>query len=133
MSEHLFVMVILVSTGSCVYLLFFIAKLLSARSQNVDHRINDRKTTDAFLRLDGIIKGAVNTTNQKIVNYLKDTDSFFQLDKDEAFNQTRWSILNTVREQDLKDLYPYLPDIDEWINNRIEYHVTMEKLPVQRH
>lgn len=127
MNSIINVIEIIVIGLSILSLLFFIIKFLNSTSKEIRLDTTDIKINAYINRLDNIVKTSVIAINQTMVNPLKESNSFFLLDKEEAFESCKENIYKALQNNQ-KDLYtPYLSNLDEWINTRIEYYVKLNK------
>lgn len=108
-------------------LIFYFVKLLSA-SYSKGKIIKERESAkESMSKLDHTIMLSVMTVNKSMVNSLKDRGLFLQLEKEEVFYEAKDRIMDLVKEDDIAPLGVYIKNIDEWIDNRIEYYVNILK------
>ncbi|ABR47681.1 hypothetical protein Amet_1485 [Alkaliphilus metalliredigens QYMF] len=127
MNNLLYITSTIVLMGSVLALAIFGIKLLSALGRH-SHCLNKQGKVDEIMsQLDDTIKLSVIMINNSMVERLKQSNSFYQQDREEAFYEAKNRIMHMVNEQDVQYLHPYIDNIDEWINNRIEYYVRFLK------
>jgi len=102
-----------------LYLIRLSISLFKYRAAVESHN-KARKTLDF---LDYLIETCVLSTNQSFVEPLKQSGCFMQQDKEEAFQETLCKVNCMLNKQKLLYLNGYIGSIDEWISNKIEYHV----------
>ncbi len=127
MSNTIAVISLVVITISCLVMLYYVYKLTKARISCFDRECSLEKAISLFNHIDSLIRTHVTSLNQTLVDKLKNTESFTQLDKDEAFESCRENIYKCLTGYDTNILKPYVNDIHEWIKNRIEYYVKILK------
>lgn len=120
-------LVILVALCSGLFLAFYYIKLLLVTGKKSAVAVKYQKQHQLLSFLDGAVKSSVAATNQTMVEALKKSESFFQQEKEEAFTDARTRINRVLAGKDMKELSPYIGDIDEWIRDRIEYYVRLHK------
>ncbi|SHJ66802.1 hypothetical protein SAMN02745975_02599 [Geosporobacter subterraneus DSM 17957] len=123
MSSLLYIISTTVIIGSILVVLYYCAKLLSAINNREKTIKNHKKIDEIMSKLDNTIMQSVMTVNKSMVNNLKEADSFFQQEKEEAFLEAKDRVMKIITEEDLQFLESYMEDVNEWINNRIEYYV----------
>ncbi len=112
----------------CILLLFYYCmKLLSAVINRGKSTREHKKIDETMSKLDNTILLSVMTVNKSMVDRLKESQSFFQQEKEEAFHEAKDRIMNIINEEEIQCLNTYIGNIDEWINNRIEYYVKILK------
>ncbi|KAB3534872.1 hypothetical protein F8154_07750 [Alkaliphilus pronyensis] len=123
MSSLLYIISNLIIIVSTVILIAFGLKLI--RSLNRESKLigNIEYTDELFNRIDSIILVSVITVSNTMVNRLKNEKAFFQKEKEEAFEEAKNRIANIINTQDTQHIGAYIDNIDEWIDNRIEYYV----------
>jgi len=122
---HILSMIMIIS--AILVLLAFGMKMLSSLYRESKFVNGSETTREIMSQLNDTIKLSVMITNKSIVEKLKQSDSFLQQDKEEAFYEAKNRVLSIANEEDLKKLQPYINNIDEWINSRIEYYVRVSK------
>ncbi|QUH27053.1 hypothetical protein [Serpentinicella alkaliphila] len=117
----------IVIIGSILVLVTFGLNLLSSLYRESKFVNNSEKANETLNQLNDTIKLSVMITNKSFVEKLKQSNSFLQQDKEEAFFETKNRILSIANDKDLEFLKPYINNVDEWINGRIEYYVRTSK------
>ncbi len=130
MTDIIHAIIIGAAVLSVLVLLYYLRKLAGAAHMKMDTHIKHAKTDSYLKQLDDIILSNVVYTNQTFVDPMRKSESFSQLDKNEAFEFCRERVLQTISRENTA-LSPYIDDMDEWINSRIEYHIRMQK-PVNK-
>ncbi|MCX8130412.1 MAG: hypothetical protein N3I35_09965 [Clostridia bacterium] len=113
--------------SSIVVTLFFTIRLIDVIRRNINSDLKNNEFQKNFVQLDEIIESNVIATNQSLVNILKESNTFCQLDKEEAFESCKEKIYKMLKENAGRSSYRYLVNLDEWINGRIEYYVRANK------
>lgn len=116
-----------VAVFSILAVLFFVVRLISAGTNAVIADARNSQWNKYMNRLENIIQSNVIATDQTFVGPLKETNSFFPLDKDEAFESCREKIYKLLGEDKNLRNRLYLDNLDPWILSRIEYYVRMKK------
>ena len=123
MNDLLGFTITMVLTVSSLALLLFIVKLLHAYMKKDDMEYEQKDLLTLLSELDDIIRTCVIATNETAVKMLKASGSFYQMDKEEAFEGTREKIISIAGKKNLLKLEGFIGDINYWIDNRIEYYV----------
>ena len=94
------------------------------------------KTDNTYLQqcieiLDNTITTAVIAVNQTYVEELKKAGEFNKEAQEEAFNKVFESVQATLTEEAVTCLQTALGDLEEYISNKIEESVVLEKLPME--
>lgn len=108
-------------------ILAFGVRILSSLYKESRFVNNSEKANEIINQLDETIRLSVMITNKSFVDKLKQSNSFLQQDKEEAFYEAKNRTLNLIDEEDLTLIQAYINDSDEWINSRIEYYVRLLK------
>ena len=128
MDKLLITILMLIAIGCLTVLLLYFVSLLSYALKRKEF-LNDRcRFYECMKRLDEVVRRSVVATNQRLVSNLKKSGNFFQIDKEEAFYQTLSAVNSIIKEEDLSIISRDIKNPTEWINNRIEYYVKLEKL-----
>ncbi|SCZ01694.1 hypothetical protein [Alkaliphilus peptidifermentans] len=127
MSSFIYITSTIVIIGSILALLFFIIKLVSALCKESNCISYHEKADATMSRLDNTIMLSVMTINKSMVEERKKSNSFLQKDKEEAFQESKDRIMNILSNEDLQHLSIYIDNMEEWIDNRIEYYVRVLK------
>lgn len=127
MNDLIFILDLVVIIGSAAALVFYSLKFIVANSRKSNIELILSRADNLLYLLDKVIESSVWVTNKTIVNKLKKSQNYFQIDKEEAFAETIFRIYSAINLENPKALYPYIEDINEWIKNRIEYYVYFEK------
>ena len=127
MKDVLMLLTFMAIVVSSVVLLFYSIKLKRAVIKNMRVKKDLMDIDNVKLELDEIIKTSVSATNQTIVGELKKEDEFLELEREEAFIECKSMVKSIVDKSQLSRLSAIVNDVDEWIDNRIEYYVRLEK------
>ena len=126
MNEILKIITISVIAVSLIVLVSHIAIYLKVNSKKKCTDTCCKKHDTLLSNLDRLIKANVIATNQTVVDQMKSSNIFMQLDREEAFEKTKCNIIKTIDKNQLTLLQSCMGNLDEWINSRIEYHVGRE-------
>ncbi|AOT69315.1 hypothetical protein [Geosporobacter ferrireducens] len=127
MNNLLYMISTSVIIGCILVLFYYCMKLLSAVINRGKSTREHKKIDETMSKLDNTILLSVMTVNKSMVDRLKESQSFFQQEKEEAFHEAKDRIMNIINEEEIQCLNTYIGNIDEWINNRIEYYVKILK------
>ncbi len=119
----IFVLVVAVSI-ILAYLCRMLRRLISSKNEDMSYE----NYKNSFKLLDEIIKSSVVSINKGMVNDLKVSSSFYQMNREEAFLSCRNNIIKIINEKGFKNLESGIGDINSWIDERIEYYVNKEKV-----
>lgn len=127
MDKYLGIFCIVISLLSVIAIVVYIVLFLHSSMKTIELRRKHICLQNSLSRLDDAIHTSVTATNQIMVNHLKQSGDLSQLDREEAFEQCRCKVYGMICHEQLCQLQPYIGNVDEWIRNRIEYMVNMEK------
>lgn len=123
MNSLLYIISTITIVGSIMVLIYYCMRLLSAVSHKGKFIKKNNDTDEIMAKFDNSIMLSVMTVNKSMVDKLKESNSFFQQEKEEAFYESKDRIKNIINDEEIQCLKLYIHDMDEWINNRIEYYV----------
>ena len=127
MDNLLYLLFIISIFFSAAAVLFYLITWLKAKVRVTEDGISHYRSGEALTRLDDTIKCSVISTNRTMADMLKKSGSFTQQDREEAFALTRRKISMLNDLEKLREFCAYIGNLDEWINNRIEYHMRKAK------
>ncbi len=128
MNSLIYIISSIVIIVSVLVLFYYCIKLMSKAYSKEKLTKESKRVDEAMSKLDNNIMLSVMTVNKSMVDKLKQSGSFFQREKEEAFYEAKDRVMNIINEEEIQRLSPYIKNIDEWINNRIEYYVkTLKK------
>ncbi|MCX7922715.1 MAG: hypothetical protein N3B21_12010 [Clostridia bacterium] len=108
-------------------LVFYLIKLIKANIERMNAIDSHDKVRRLIRLLDDAIKLSVISVNQNLIDKLKAEADYYQAEKEEAFVETRDKILKMMKNSSLKSIYPYIDNMDEFINSRIQYYMYIEE------
>ncbi|MCX7745939.1 MAG: hypothetical protein N2645_03465 [Clostridia bacterium] len=112
---------------SAALTVFHILKLLKMNYSNAKKDQLNQKIEKILLNLDEIIKTSVIATKQSVVDGVKHSGEFLQMEKDEALCQCKERIYHLMNNKEMDVLENFIGNIEEWIQCRIEYYVNRLK------
>ena len=121
------ILIFCITVLSLLFIIFFVVLWIKTYIKSIDNKIANSQRKDTLMKLDCIIRYSVLSTNFNMVNRLKSSNMFTLLDKHEAFELTKSRIEKNIDLENCKTCLFYINDLDEWINNRIEYYVQHNK------
>lgn len=107
--------------------LLYGVKILNARSKDLTKNIKNERVKDAIDKTIKIINLAVQITNQKFVDDLKNIDGFTLDQQEEAFNNTKVKILEMLDKETKEILEEEYKNSDKFINDIITAKVWENK------
>lgn len=123
MNSLLYIISTCVIVVSILVLFYYCIKLISAVSNRGKSEKKCKNIDEIMSKLDNTIMLSVMAVNKLMVDRLKKSNAFLQQEREEAFHEAKDRIMNIINQEEIHCLSPYINNIDEWINNRIEYYV----------
>lgn len=108
---------------SCDKLISFI----KTKQEETISKIDNECINLAFNTLFNFVETAVISTNQTIVDSLKNMDKFDKESQIDAFNVTKNTILNSLSEQTISLIKSYVGDFDSYLDSLIQSYVNKHK------
>ena len=100
---------------------------INTKENEVLSKINNEAVSNAFKTLFEFVEIAVISTNQTIVDSLKNMDKFDKESQIDAFNTTKATILNSLSEQTIELIKSYVGDFDKYLDSLIQSYVNIHK------
>lgn len=100
---------------------------INAKENEALSKINNEAVSNAFKTLFDFVEVAVISTNQTIVDSLKNMDKFDKESQMDAFNTTKNTILNSLSEQTIELIKSYVGDFDSYLDSLIQSYVNIHK------
>ena len=104
-----------------------LVSFIKAKEDEVTSNIDNESISLAFNTLFDFVETAVVSTNQTIVDSLKNMDKFDKQSQIEAFNTTKNTILNSLSEQTINLIKSYVGDFDSYLDSLIQSSVNKHK------
>lgn len=102
-------------------------KWINAKANEIKSKTENTTLKKYIDMLDKTISTTVVAVNQTYVDALKDKDAFTKEAQEEAFNQVFKTVRESLTEEALKYLNEAIGDVDEYIKNKIEEEVKLNK------
>lgn len=104
-----------------------LVSFINAKEHEVLSKINNEAVSDALKTFSDFVEVAVISTNQTIVDSLKNMDKFDKKSQIDAFNTTKNAILNSLSEQTIDLIRSYVGDFDKYLDSLIQSYVNKHK------
>ena len=102
-------------------------KWINAKANEIKGKTENTTLKKYIDMLDKTISTTVIAVNQTYVDALKDKDAFTKEAQEEAFNKVFTTVRNSLTEEASTYLNEAIGDVDEYIKNKIEEEVKLNK------
>lgn len=103
------------------------AKLFHVFCQNLKQKAKTEAMKNLIDKIDYIVQICVEATNQTFVQDKKDSETFTDEDKEQAFDQTFDAVNTMIPDEDKQKIIDEFGDLGTFLKNSIENYIKQSK------